>query len=138
MCVLCRHAEAIPRESGVAEEDRWLTQRGRQQMHKTARAYRKQSKERSIVGIFTSPLVRAVMTAEILAAELEIWGPVEVRRELALDRGPHELLGLFTKEHFGFLFVGHQPQLGEALRLCGLSSDGRFKKGTLVEIPEGR
>src|SRR4051812_19864292 len=65
---IVRHAAAEDVPAGTPDAYRPLTTKGREKFRKTARKVA--VKVRSIDLIFTSPLVRAVQTAEILAGEL--------------------------------------------------------------------
>jgi phosphohistidine phosphatase len=60
-----RHGIAVERIPGVPDSFRELTGKGRRRFRKTARAFAQLG--RSLDLILTSPLVRAVQTAEILA-----------------------------------------------------------------------
>jgi len=71
-----RHAKAIERGEGTAETSRFLTPEGRSSFRDTVR--RTSRKLNRLDVIFTSPLVRAVQTADILAEGLGFRGPVVV------------------------------------------------------------
>ena len=62
---LVRHAEAVPEDGAVRDDDRWLTPRGREAARGLARLLREQQVEPDAV--LTSPLPRALQTAELLA-----------------------------------------------------------------------
>ena len=67
--------------------------------------------------IATSPLVRAVQTAEILATACEI-SEVVVRAELAAERASGQSVALLARELGpGWALVGHNPSLADALAL---------------------
>src|SRR5439155_1844546 len=83
-----RHAPAV--ESGAGPDaQRTLTGKGRKRFHKTARAFGRRGEK--LDAIFTSPLVRAVQTAEILAGEVR-HGEVTVLDELGPGHTPDALL----------------------------------------------
>ena len=65
---LVRHAEAQERTENLVDDLRHLTRRGRKQAAKLGRRLKKNRVRPAL--IITSPLVRAVQTAELLAAEL--------------------------------------------------------------------
>ena len=76
-----RHAIAIERGGGIADEDRYLTARGRESFRLNAKAFAK----KGIIPdcIVTSPLVRCVQTADILVEALAFSGELKVSRDLA-------------------------------------------------------
>ena len=65
---LVRHAEAIERSGTTPDASRYLTTKGRLAFRKIARRGRKAGIAPAV--IFTSPLLSAVQTAEILAEQL--------------------------------------------------------------------
>lgn len=75
--IVARHGEATYDRSGIASDDGgWLTDLGREQAASLAASVR----ERRVAAIWCSDLSRAVQTAEIAAAVLQV--PVRVRRDL--------------------------------------------------------
>ena len=76
---LVRHAEAIERSATTPDASRYLTTKGRLSFRKIARRARKAGAVPDV--IFTSPLLRSVQTAEILAERLKHKGDVVVARE---------------------------------------------------------
>ena len=84
--LLVRHAEAVDTHSATTDHDRWLTDEGRRTATQVGRAL--VGLELAYSHIYTSPLVRAVQTAEVLAAtHPDFDGPLEVRRALSVDQG---------------------------------------------------
>ena len=84
-----RHAAAIVKGGQVVDENRYLTLRGRKSFRLTANNMAK----KGIVpdAIITSPLVRAVQTAEILSEALAFEGKLVVSSELAPSFDPAKL-----------------------------------------------
>src|SRR3989442_8990474 len=74
-----RHGIAVQSAEGIPDKWRPLTDKGRRRFQKTARAFGKLGRRLDL--ILTSPLVRAVPTAEILAGETR-HGEVAVLEEL--------------------------------------------------------
>jgi len=130
-----RHASAI--EGAVGDPSRTLTNKGRKRFRKTARALAKRCPKLDL--ILTSPFVRAVQTAELLAAEVE-HGEVAVLAELAPGASAQALLAAVAKRARGsqtLALVGHQPTLFDLLaRLANLSAGQRveFDNGAIVRI----
>ena len=90
-------------------------------------------------GIVTSPLVRAVQTAELLAEVCAV-ARVEVRGELSADRGSARSIEAVCREVGpGWALVGHNPSLAEALaHLIGHPHGApQFRKGAVVALVPG-
>jgi phosphohistidine phosphatase len=110
-----RHAIAHPlgRKNDFTDEKRALTSEGRERMSEAARGLKRLGVEFDL--ILTSPLVRAVETAEIIADALGLSkNEVEQTNHLAPSGSADEL---FTdiKHRTGIesiALVGHQPDLG--------------------------
>jgi phosphohistidine phosphatase len=136
---LVRHAEAIERSSATPDARRYLTPKGRLAFRKIARRVRDAGVAPGV--IFTSPLLRAVQTAEILADRLKFKGPVVVARELSPGFDDAALRTLLAEAGNPpeAAFVGHEPDLGcLAAMLLSLRSGFPLRKGAVVavEVPE--
>jgi len=134
---LVRHGIAVGREDGVPDGFRPLTGKGRRRFRKTARAFAKLGR-RKLDLILSSPLVRAVQTAEILAGEAR-HGEVGVLEELDPEFGVESLLEALAKRADGLksvALVGHEPQLSSVLAvLAGVPADSLdLKKGAIVHL----
>jgi phosphohistidine phosphatase len=137
---LVRHGIAIDLadSKGASDELRPLTGKGRRRFRKAARAFGKLAGKVDL--ILTSPLVRAVQTAEILAGEVK-HGEVAVLEELA-SGGVAALLAAVAKRAGtgkSVALVGHEPQLSSILTaLAHLgpeeSSKLDFRKGAIVRL----
>jgi phosphohistidine phosphatase len=128
--VLVRHGEAED-GSPIGDRGRGLTVEGRRAFREHAR--RLPAKIR-LSGVITSPLVRAVQTAEILA---EVMGLEDVRvaKELSTDADPEDLVALAREVGAGYALVGHNPTIAEALAmLVGHGEPPRFQKGAAVAL----
>ncbi len=116
--LLIRHGEAVEAAPGLGDTGRWLTAKGRRQTRKVASWLGKKSARRPVV-LWTSPLVRAVQTAEIVAERLGLEDDVVAIRELAQGADSAELYRLVTS-HRGpgpLGLVGHEPGLSALARL---------------------
>jgi phosphohistidine phosphatase len=132
---LVRHAEAIERSGATPDASRYLTPKGRTAFRKIARRAREAGIAPEV--IFTSPLLRAVQTAEILAERLKHEGPVVVANELSPGFDDRALRSLLAGA--GNLaeaaFVGHEPDLGDlAVLLLSLRGDFPLRKGAVVAL----
>jgi phosphohistidine phosphatase len=118
---LVRHAEAIPREGAVVlDEERWLTEPGRSKFRKVAKRFRRLRPEP--IEIVTSPLVRAVQTADILADEIGDEGEISVWPGLKPEVSPKAVLLRLASLDADrrIALVGHEPQMsGLAAGLLG-------------------
>jgi len=140
--LIVRHAAAVERgEGGFADDDRPLTPEGERKFKEAAKGAAKLFDEPAM--ILTSPLPRALRTAEILR---DAFGAgVPLKPTTALSYGTFdELEGLVTSYPKDSLvaIVGHEPTLSELLaRLVGASEAGPFgfKKGgmALVALKKG-
>lgn len=107
-----RHAEAIGRNAEVPEDHRFLTPRGRKRFRKIAKCLRKLGVKPDL--ILTSPMIRAVQTADILAEGLRYDGDLQVAALLAPGFRPESLHDLLSScaQAKEIAVVGHEPDLG--------------------------
>jgi phosphohistidine phosphatase len=131
--LLVRHATAQNRDISVDDDKRTLTVKGIKEFKKAARGIRCILSDVNDAMILSSPLPRALQTAQILA---EAFGAKEVRTFTSISEGD---LGAFVKESSempkkGYVFVvGHEPSLGNwSEALCGVRLP--FKKGACAAI----
>jgi len=116
--------------SAPTDHDRWLTDTGRQTVTKVGTALARLDLHYSCV--YTSPLVRAVQTAEILAATHPGFsGPLEVQPALSSEVGG-TAQALEPLEHAGdddlVVMVTHMPKVGVlAGHLCQLPTFPSFR-----------
>jgi phosphohistidine phosphatase len=131
---IMRHGLAATR-GGVRFSDdaqRPLVPEGKEKMREIAGGLKRMGFE--VDWIVTSPLVRAVETAEIIAESLASTVPVEVCDAMRPGGSPEDLLAFLAKRpNFRrVLVVGHEPDLSElAARLIGAGGHANlaFKKG---------
>jgi phosphohistidine phosphatase len=132
---LVRHAEAIERSGTTPDASRYLTTKGRLAFRKIARRVRRAGIAPDV--IFTSPLLRAVQTAEILAERLKHEGPVVVAKELSPGFDLPALRSLLAEagNPREAAFVGHEPDLGTLAAIL-LDVPGGFplRKGAVLAL----
>lgn len=130
--LLIRHGKAVEDAPGLGDAGRWLRPRGREVTRKVGRWLGKRRGGRP-TSVWTSPLVRAVQTAELIAEGAGFEGAIEVCAELAPDREPEDLLErLASAPADGVLaLVGHEPSLSRIagallgdVELAGLKKSG--------------
>jgi phosphohistidine phosphatase len=133
---LVRHGDAdaeIP--EGLADDARALTAKARQQIqaHFEGLAERMQG----ITLVLTSPLVRAVQTAQILTFALRHDGVLKAHRSLLPDM-PVGAIDSVLSEHEGerLVLVGHAPSMGAmAARLLSLQTFPKpVSPGTVIGL----
>jgi phosphohistidine phosphatase len=132
---LVRHAEAIERSGTAPDASRYLTTKGRLAFRKIARRVRKAGVAPAV--IFTSPLLRSVQTAEILAERTKHQGAVVVAKELSPGFGLRDLRSLLSGagNPAEAAFVGHEPDLGDlAATLLALPRGFPMRKGAVVAV----
>lgn len=108
---LVRHAHAVDETPGLPDEARHLSVTGRIAAREIGRRLRWH--DCTPTAIWTSPLVRAVMTAEIVAAALEWTGPLEAVSGLAPDGSTRDVLAAIAAHDptGSIVIVGHEPAL---------------------------
>ncbi len=119
----------------MPDASRYLTTRGRVAFREIARQVRKAGAAPEV--IFTSPLLRAVQTAEILSESLKHEGPVVVVREMSPGFDLPDLRALLAGAGFPAeaAFVGHEPDLGDlAATLLSLPGEFPLRKGAVVAL----
>lgn len=131
---LVRHAEAIPRGTLDIDDHRWLTERGRRRFYRAARKLRKRLKDTGGPdAVLTSPLPRAVMTAELLQRALRLSGPLEVCAELAPGALLPAAQELLRRQRRVVAAVGHEPMLSDLrAALTGQRRGEDLPKGGVV------
>lgn len=139
--LLIRHGEAVEDASDLGDAGRWLTAKGRKLSRRMAE-WLAQKKERRPAKIWTSPLVRSVQTAEIIAEKAGLEGEVYARAELSPGRDAAAVLDLlvrFSPER-PIALVGHEPMLSELAHalLPASTFPGLKKSGVLAVSWDGK
>ncbi len=133
---LVRHGDAdaeVP--EGLGDEARALTVKARQQI---GAHFASVADRIGVVGlVLTSPLVRAVQTAQILSAVLKYEGPLRAHRSLLPDM-PVGAIDAVITEHASddIVLVGHSPSMGAmAAHLLGQQSIPKpVNPGTVIGL----
>jgi phosphohistidine phosphatase len=133
---LVRHAIAAERgDEWPDDRKRPLTERGIGRFKEVVRGLR--TLDVAIDEIFTSPLVRARQTADLLAAGVEGKPAVKTLDALAPGHAAEVVLAQLVKaaKRRRIALVGHQPDLGElAAVLMGATRPLPFRKGGVCRI----
>jgi phosphohistidine phosphatase len=139
-----RHGIALDHaERGEMPDDsRPLTAKGRSRFRRAARAFARLGE--TLDQLYTSPLIRAAQTAEILAAALrqtEVFSLEALRPEVPVEQLLQELAKR-AKGAQSIGLVGHDPQMTQLLAVVGDVPKAEvprllFKKGAIVRIDVG-
>jgi len=133
-----RHGQAVARGEWNGEDStRPLTEAGAEILGREAEAMKRLGLGLDV--IITSPYVRAVQTAEIVAERLEMRGRLMRDDRLAPGFGARRLVEILRENEMAgaLLLVGHEPDFSETI---GDLTGGRVacKKGGLarVDLPD--
>lgn len=143
--LLVRHADAVPESAALRDEHRTLSPAGRHQVRELAALLAETGLE--LGAVVTSPLVRAVQTAELLVRWLDWAGPVEASLHLAPAlAAPTSVAEWLARsaEPFGsavLAAVGHEPSISHLARVLGGGPGGpavpAFGKAEACLIEDG-
>ncbi|MBK9746851.1 MAG: phosphohistidine phosphatase SixA [Chloroflexi bacterium] len=127
-----RHALAEIASVGQTDADRKLTQEGIDRTRQSARLLK--LLDLTPIKLYTSPLVRAKQTADILGHTLE--SPIEVRRELAPGFNLAALTALVSDLALddSLIVVGHEPDFSRTISALTGGSQIVMKKGGLARV----
>ena len=137
---LLRHGLAVERDEFDFARDklRPLTAKGKNQMRQVSAAMRVQELKFDL--IFSSPLVRARQTAEIVAADLKLKQRLSLADELKPGGQTNKLIQTIVRlkpAPENVLLVGHEPDLSELISwlVTGRAGAGFvLKKGGLAKL----
>jgi phosphohistidine phosphatase len=143
LLTLVRHGDAGAPTNDLGDAGRCLSPIGREQARTTGRALAAREVTPSLV--WSSPLVRAVQTAELLVAPLPYAGPVVARDDLYPDSLPRSLFAALRQldEDADVLVVGHMPYMATAaselldLHVSGFSTAAALRI-EVTELPPNR
>lgn len=131
---LIRHAHAVDGD-GMRDDDRPLSKEGRKQALDVGGALAKQRVR--FARIVTSPLVRAVETAELVAVTLGFEGGLDVHDAMRPDGSWKHLLREVLEAHDGaepLALVGHEPTIGHFLSKLLQQKGLSMSKGAVVRL----
>jgi phosphohistidine phosphatase len=138
--ILIRHADALDAEPGGSDDQRPLSPDGIERMQKGAEGLANVLRENDpppLNGILTSPKVRAMETAKILARVLNGNETVTTCAPLAEDFTWDDVLPFLKpfSPRARVALVGHEPALGSLAGYCISGSNGTsvfLKKGSAI------
>jgi phosphohistidine phosphatase len=133
---ILRHGQAGQKSTSSKDFDRSLTVEGQQEIVKISNALN--SFEIEFDHIYTSPLVRAKQTAEIVSESLKFRGNIQEVVALKPECNKAELYTMLSKlkQDSMSIIVGHQPYLSELICEAISQSSCRInlKKGGLARL----
>ncbi|HVZ72813.1 MAG TPA: phosphohistidine phosphatase SixA [Polyangia bacterium] len=135
---LIRHGEAG--DDAARDELRSLTLKGRAAVARVAHTLRRRGGD--FTAVVSSPLVRALQTAEIVAAEIGFDGRVVVSEALVPEARVSQVIALLASLHDeeSVALVAHEPILSSiAGELLGRGRFAALRKAEVVRLrlPEG-
>ena len=139
---LMRHADAgIARESPKLDAKRGLVKEGKEQCMLMARVLRAAKVQVDV--IVSSPLKRALQTAQFVGTEVGYEAKVEISPALGPDADYTDFQKLLEKyaDREGVLLVGHNPNLFKFLGRLITANGGagvRMRKGSVARIDMDR
>ena len=138
--ILVRHANAVSEEVAGSDRDRWLDGTGRQTARVLARLLREHGVGPAMV--VSSPLPRAVQTAELLAAGLDYLGPIETWRSLEPSAQPQvamrRLSAAGAAGDGAVILVSHEPMVSSlGALLIGRPAFPPFRTAQAMTLVDG-
>lgn len=106
-----RHSYAVPANPHTGDAVRWLHRDGRDTARQVGRVLAGEGVH--IDRVFTSPLVRAVQTAELVAERLDYVGEIEALAGLAPGCEPEPVAAEIVAYNLDVLVVGHAPTISD-------------------------
>ena len=129
-----RHGIAEDLRPGLSDADRDLTPEGRAEMARVGRGLL--ALDLRLDMILTSPLKRAVETADIVARSLKLQERVVINDQLAYDFSWRALQGMVERYPRAqrVLLVGHEPTLSATVSAMIGGGSLKLKKGSLAVV----
>ncbi|WP_181197605.1 SixA phosphatase family protein [Enhygromyxa salina] len=129
LLTLVRHGDAESSTNDLRDIGRCLSIEGRAEASATGQALASRAVAPSHA--WSSPLVRAVQTAELIVAALDFGGVIEARDDLFPDSRPPSLFNALAElpADADLLVVGHMPYMAAAASALLDSHVGGFATG---------
>lgn len=134
---IIRHGHAVDEGPGLADESRYLSKKGRKNVREVGRVLHEAGVE--LDAILTSPLVRAVQTAELIAERLDFVGIVEALPALAPGIPPRIVAAELASRGNRVAVFGHEPGLSAlSAYLCHRPSFPPLRKAQVNLVEDGQ
>lgn len=133
---LVRHGEAVPAGPDRTDAHRHLSARGRSTCRGVGRLLRETGVTFDVV--LTSPLVRAVQTAELMADAVDYLGVIEAHAGLTPGAQPEVIAAELLARDGAVAAFGHEPSISAlAAYLSGRPAFAAFLPGQVYHL-DGR
>ena len=132
---LIRHGDAEKSSLSKTDFDRELTPKGRELTKKSSEALKKIIKSLDVIA--SSPLTRAVQTAEIVADVFDYSKKIIVDKKITAGSRPEELVDFIRSINVeNIAVVGHEPDMSDYVSALTSSSGMslEFKKSAVAKI----
>jgi phosphohistidine phosphatase len=134
---LVRHGDAVPEEDAGSDRDRWLSPRGREAVRVLGRLLRETAVAPDT--ILSSPLPRAVQTAELLAQSLDYIGTVVSLRCLEPAAQPQVATQAIRSAGTAVIVISHEPAISAiGAFLLGLPAFPQFRTAQCCAIEHSK
>jgi len=134
---LIRHGHGVGEGPGLDDECRYLSKKGRKTVREVGREL--YEAEPDLDAILTSPLVRAVQTAELIAERLDFVDIVEALPALAPGVPPRVVAAELASRGSRVAVVGHEPGLSMlGAYLCGRPAFPPLRKAQISLVESGQ
>ena len=134
---LIRHGQAVQAGPSMPDGSRHLTLDGRQITRRVTSVMRGEGVE--LTAVLCSPLVRAMQTAELLAAGLDYFGTIESFSGLVPGCEPNVAAGELMSREGSIAVVSHEPTVSSlAAYLLGVPSFRPFRPSQVCLIEDGK
>lgn len=134
---LIRHAHAVDGEDLGRDEQRYLSQRGRRAAREVGGVLRQKQVEVDL--ILTSPLVRAVQTAELVAQALDHLGVITVLPALVPGVPARVAAAELPALGASVAVIGHEPGISMlGAYLCGVPAFPPLRPGQVSLVEDGQ
>jgi phosphohistidine phosphatase len=132
---LIRHGDAEKLSLSKTDFDRELTSKGRELTKKSAEALKNIIKSLDVIA--SSPLIRAVQTAEIVAGVFNNSKKIVTDKRITAGSSPEDLIDFIRSINVeNIAVIGHEPDMSNYVSALTSSSGMylEFKKGTVAKI----
>jgi phosphohistidine phosphatase len=134
---LVRHGDAVAARQDLADAHRYLSAHGRSTCRGVGRALREAGV--TFDAVLTSPLVRAVQTAELMAEAVDYLGVIEARVGLMPGAQPEPIAAEILSRGGAVAVFSHEPTISAlAAFLAGRPSFGSFLPGQVCHFESRR
>ena len=134
---LIRHAHAVDEDGLLRDEQRYLSARGRRAAREVGHVLHQAQVQ--VDAILTSPLVRAVQTAELLADMLDFTDVIEVLPALVPGVPPRLVATELAVRGAAVAVIGHEPSISSlGALLVGIPAFPPMRPAQVSLIEDGR